>query len=95
MKIHIHVDSMKAAEHLCSICREYPGEDIRLRSDRYSIDPKSPLGILALMYSTRNQMYLDIGNLEETSLKRFLKSISAYLVPGDPTDDGKATAALS
>ena len=82
---------MKSAEHLCSICKEYP-EEIRLRSGVYDVDPKSPLGVLALMYSARNQMYLDTGDLPETSLKRFLKSISAYMVQADAADDGKLTA---
>ncbi|MBR3740222.1 MAG: HPr family phosphocarrier protein [Clostridia bacterium] len=94
MNIHIHVDSMKAAEHLCSICKEYP-VDIQLRSGNYNVDSKSLLGILALMYSARNQMYLDTGSLEKTELSRFLTSISAYLVQTDYADDGEATAALS
>ena len=94
MNIHIHVDSMKAAEHLCNICREYP-ENIRLRSGSCSIDPKSALGILALMYTARNQLYLDTANLKDASLACFLKSISAYLVQPDAADKGSRTAALS
>lgn len=94
MNIHIHVDSMKAAEHLCSICREYP-EDLRLHSDAFSVDPKSPLGILALMYSSKDQMYLDTGNLEANSLQRFLKAIHAYTVQPAMADDGEKTCALS
>ena len=82
MNIHIHVDSMKAAEHLCSICRDYPGT-LSLRSEKYLVDPKSPLGILAMMYSSRDQMYLDTGDEEESCLSGFLKAISAYMVQDD------------
>ena len=48
MIIHIHVNSMKDAEHLSSICKDYPNE-LFLRSEKFCIDPKSTLGILAMM----------------------------------------------
>ena len=82
MKIHIRVESMKAAEHLSAICKEF-SEEMYLRSDKFCIDPKSTLGILAMMYSSRDQMFLDTGDAEESCLSGFLKAISAYMVQDD------------
>ncbi len=79
MIIHIHVDSMKAAERLSNICKEYDNEFF-LRSEKFCIDPKSTLGIMAMMYSVRNRMFLDTGTLDEESLNRFLSEIDSYLV---------------
>ena len=79
MIIHIHVDSMKAAERLSNICKEYDN-DFFLRSEKFCIDPKSTLGIMAMMYSVRNRMFLDTGTLDEESLNRFLSEIDSYLV---------------
>lgn len=79
MTIHIHVDSMKAAEHLSSICKDYPNE-LFLRSEKFCIDPKSTLGILAMMYSARDSMYLDTGDLEDTQIPRFVNALSDYIV---------------
>lgn len=79
MKIHVHVDSMKAAEQLSSICKEFPRE-LFLRSEKFCIDPKSTLGILAMMYSARDAMYMDTGDMGDEETARFLKAIDAYLV---------------
>lgn len=79
MNIHVHVDSMKAAETLSNICKEYPYE-IYLRSDKFCVDPKSTLGILAMMYSARDNMYLDTGDLDEHLFPKFLEAIDAYVV---------------
>ena len=79
MTIHVHVDSMKAAEHLSSICKDYSNE-LFLRSEKFCIDPKSTLGIMAMMYSVRNRMFLDTGALNEADLAKFLQEIDGYLV---------------
>ena len=85
MNIHIHVDSMKAAEKLSSICKEF-GNGIFLRSEKFHIDPKSTLGILAMMYSARDHMFLDTGSMEESDIPRFLKAIDGYIVREDMRD---------
>ena len=85
MNIHIHVDSMKAAEKLSSICKEF-GNDIFLRSEKFHIDPKSTLGILAMMYSARDHMFLDTGAMEEKDISRFLEAIDGYIVREDMRD---------
>ncbi len=77
MQIHIRVDSMKAAEALSAICKEYPCEML-LRSDRFCIDPKSLLGVLAMMYSARDSMFLDTNDMEEDAVPRFLAAIVPY-----------------
>ena len=82
MIIHIHVDSMKAAERLSNICKAYPTE-MYLRSEKFCIDPKSTLGIMAMMYSVRNRMFLDTGALDEKELPGFLEKIDSYLVRDD------------
>ena len=78
MTVHIHVDSMKAAEQLAVICKGYESE-MYLRSDKFCVDPKSTLGILAMMYSARDQMLLDTGDLPEEDVPGFLKAVRAYI----------------
>ena len=85
MNIHIHVDSMKAAEKLSSICKEF-GNDISLRSGKFNIDPKSTLGILAMMYSARDHMFLDTGSMTDGEIPKFLDAIDGYMVKGDMRD---------
>lgn len=82
MSIHIHVDTMKEAEHLSAICKEYPYE-LQLKSDKFCIDPKSTLGILAMMYSARDNMYLDITELDENLYPKFMADIESYMVPSE------------
>ena len=82
MKIHIRVESMKAAEHLSAICKEF-SEEMYLRSDKFCIDPKSTLGILAMMYSARDHMFLDTGSMTEQDIPKFLEAIGEYTVKGD------------
>ena len=88
MNVHIHVDSMKEAEHLSAICKEYPYE-LYLRSEKFCIDPKSTLGIMAMMYSVRNRMFLDTGALSEENLEKFLHEIDGYLVKEEETAVGQ------
>ena len=68
MIVHIQVESMKAAEQLSGICKNY-SEELFLRSDKFCIDPKSTLGILAMMYSARDSMYLDTGEVPKKPAK--------------------------
>ncbi len=79
MNIHIRVDSMHAAETLSAICKEYSGE-MTLRSNRYCIDPESTLGVVAMMYSAREQMYLDTGTLSDADLPAFLEAVDSFIV---------------
>lgn len=79
MKMHIHVDSMKAAEQLSAICKDFT-EEILLRSEKFCVDPKSTLGVLAMMYSARDTMFLDTNEMEDERIPKFVKAVSAFLV---------------
>lgn len=78
MNIHIHVNSMKEAEHLSAIIREFPYE-ISLRADRFCVDPKSTLGILAMMYSARDNMYLDTGDMDDNEIPKLTARLVDYI----------------
>ncbi len=78
MKIHIHVDTMKAAEQLSAICKDFTDE-VLLRSEKFCIDPKSTLGILAMMYSARDTMYIDTNTMEDETIPKFVQAIEAYI----------------
>lgn len=77
MHIHLHVDSMKAAEELSVICKRFP-EEIYLRSSEFCIDPKSTLGILAMMYSAKDQMYLDTAQMTEPHLSQLNEALTPF-----------------
>lgn len=79
MNIHVHVDSMKAAEHFSSICKDF-SEELFLRSEKFCIDPKSTLGILAMMYSARDSMYLDTGDLSDRDIPKLLEALDSFIV---------------
>ncbi len=78
MTIHIHVDTMKDAERLSHICKEYENE-VYLKSDKFCVDPKSTLGILAMMYSARDNMYLDTGDMGDTVLPKFVEALHDFI----------------
>ena len=79
MTLRIAVTSMKEAERLSDICKDYPNE-LALRADRFCVDPKSTLGILAIMYSARDNMVLDTGDIEDDQIPAFLEKIGHFLV---------------
>ena len=79
MNIHIHVDSMKAAEKLSSICKEF-GNDISLRSGKFHIDPKSTLGILAMMYSARDGMTLDTADMPDADAEKLRAALQDFVI---------------
>ncbi len=80
MTLHLRIDTMKDAERLSQILRAYPDE-IYLRSDKLCVDPKSVLGILALMYSAGDRMILDTGAMTDESLARLKTDLKEYLAP--------------
>lgn len=79
MKIRIHVDSMKAAEQLSAICKDFTNE-VLLRSEKFCVDPKSTLGILAMMYSARDTMFIDTNDMDDDVIPAFIHAIEGYLV---------------
>lgn len=79
MTIHVHISSMNAAEQLSVICKEFD-HALLLRSEKICVDPKSTLGVLAMMYSARDTMYLDTNGMDEAALPGFLRAIDEYIV---------------
>lgn len=79
MNIRINIAGMKEAEQLSAICKEYSAE-IFLRAEKFCIDPKSTLGILAMMYSARDSMYIDTGDLDDGEIPGFIKALDSYIV---------------
>ena len=79
MLIPIRVDSMKAAEDLSNICKQFP-EEIFLRSHVYCIDPKSTLGILAMMYSAKDEMTLDTANMSQADAEKLRAALESFIL---------------
>lgn len=79
MNIRIKVATMKDAEHLSTICKNFPHE-FYLRGDKFCVDPKSTLGVLAMMYSARDNMYIDTGDMDDCVLEDFVKALNGFVV---------------
>lgn len=78
MIINIKVDTMKDAEKLSEVCRDY-SDEITLKAGRFCVDPKSTLGILAMMYSDRDHMYIDTGDMEDAEMPKFITRIQPFV----------------
>ena len=85
MTLHVRIDTMKDAERLSHICRTYPDE-IYLRSDKLCVDPKSVLGILALMYSARDRMVIDTCAMTDETVAHLILDLNEYLVPEEKSE---------
>ncbi len=79
MLIPIRVDSMKAAEALSNVCKQFP-QEIFLRSHVYCIDPKSTLGILAMMYSARDGMTLDTADMPDADAEKLRAALQDFVI---------------
>ena len=89
MNIPIHIDSMKSAEQFSTICKAFPNEFF-LRADQFCVDPKSTLGILAMMYSAKNQLVLDTGDLDDAGIPAFLQAIDSYIIKNEGEENTTA-----
>lgn len=78
MNINVSINSMKDAERFSNIVREFP-EELTLNAGRFCVDPKSALGVLAIMYSARNNMVLDTGDMEDMRIPHLARSISSFI----------------
>lgn len=78
MLINIKINSMKDAEHFSNIVRRYPAE-ITLKADKFCVDPKSALGVLAILYSSRDNMVLDTGDMEDHDIPSLVRDIQSYI----------------
>ncbi|MEF9896461.1 MAG: hypothetical protein RSJ41_10905 [Clostridia bacterium] len=80
MNIKIQVDNMRDAEKLSYICNGFPFE-MFLRANKFCADPKSTLGILAMMYTDKNNLIIDTGDMPDEQQKNFVKKIADFVRP--------------
>ena len=78
MKIEISIEVLKNAEKFSAICQDYPFE-LYLRSGQFCVDPKSMLGVLAIFYSASDPVFVDTNDMDEETLKKFIKDIAKYI----------------
>lgn len=78
MTIKVSITSMKDAERFSAIIRRFP-QEITLRSGRFCVDPKSVLGVLAIMYSADDNMTVDTGDMEDVQLPAFSEALDGFI----------------
>lgn len=78
MTIKVHIDSMRDAEHFSDIIRNYPNE-ITLNAGHFCVDPKSVLGVLAIMYADRDGISLDTGDMEDECIPELSMELAPFL----------------
>lgn len=82
MNIKIQVDNMREAERLSYICNQFPYE-MYLRANQYCADPKSTLGVLAMMYAEKTNLIIDTGDMPDDAMVNFSGKISEFVKPVD------------
>lgn len=80
MKIRIQVENMRQAEKLSAICNNFPYE-ISLHAKQFSADPKSVLGVLAMMYSDRSDLLLDTGDMPDGEIDKLSRELTEFVKP--------------
>lgn len=78
MTIKVHIDGMKEAEHFSNIVRQYSAE-LTLNAGKFCVDPKSSLGVLALLYSAHDNIELNTGDMEDATIPVLINDIAAYI----------------
>ena len=78
MLINVKIDGMMDAEHFSNFVRRYPAE-ITLKADKFCVDPKSALGVLAILYSARDNMVLDTGDMDDGDIPKLVRDIQNYI----------------
>ena len=78
MNIKIHVENMRDAERLSYLCNHFPFE-LYLRAGKFWADPKSTLGVLAMMYADKTNLTLDTGDMPDEELRKFSRSIVEFI----------------
>lgn len=78
MQIKVKVETMKDAEKLSYVCNTFPYE-MYLRAEKYCADPKSTLGVLAMMYTTKDKLLLDTGDMPDETIRVFSDHISDFI----------------
>ena len=78
MLINVKINSMPEAEHFSNIVRRYPAE-ITLKADKFCVDPKSALGVLAILYSARDNIVLDTGDMEDAEIPHLVRDLKDFI----------------
>ena len=78
MKIEINIQGLQNSEKFSAICQNYPGQ-LYLRSGQFCVDPKSMLGVLAIIYSAYDPVFVDTNDMDEETVQKFLKDINQFL----------------
>ena len=80
MNFGIQVQTMRDAERLSRICNQYPYE-FYLRAHKQCADPKSTLGVLAMMYADRNHLIVDTGDMPDEVIMDFTEDLVDFIKP--------------
>lgn len=78
MLIPIDVSVLPNAEKFSSICCKY-SDEFYLRSGQYCINPRSMLGVLAIFYSTKSDVAIDTGDMDDETIEKFKADIADYI----------------
>ena len=79
MKIKIKKSiGLKEAEKFSNILNGFTG-DINLRSGEYCIDGKSMMGVLAVVYCAKEDIYLDAVELDDREMVKLCDKIADYI----------------
>ena len=78
MNIKVHIDSMRDAEHFSNLLRKHP-EEMTLNGGKFCVDPKSVLGVMAMMYSARDEMALNTGDMDDERIPALVREIGSYI----------------
>ncbi|MDO4548795.1 MAG: hypothetical protein Q4D04_11895 [Clostridia bacterium] len=78
MTVRVIVDTIHDAERLSKACNQFPYE-MYLRAGSYCADPKSTLGVLAMMYQDKNGLAIDTGDMPDKEQKSFIKAIAGFV----------------
>ena len=79
MLVNIKVENMRDAEQLSYICNQFPYE-IFLRANKFCADPKSTLGVLAMMYNDKDNLIMDTGDMPDNIIKEFSAKLTPFTV---------------
>jgi len=77
IKIKKNID-LKGAEKFSNILNGFTG-DINLRSGEYCIDGKSMMGVLAVVYCAKEDIYLDAAELDDREMVMLCDKIEEFI----------------
>ncbi len=82
MNIKVQVDNMREAEKLSYLCNQFPYE-MYLRANKFCADPKSTLGVLAMMYQDKTNLIIDTGDMPDDVIMDFSEKLGGFIKPGE------------